>query len=87
MNANGTAGSPAAKRTCSHWPPCPAPDAPDARAAHVISDHLEQGWELLCNGVVLFDDQGALLPDGRILRAAASVNSRQYRVTALAATA
>jgi hypothetical protein len=33
----------------------------------VISDHLEQGWELLCNGIVVFDDQGALLPDGRTL--------------------
>jgi hypothetical protein len=31
----------------------------------VICDHLEQGWELLCNGVVVFDDHGALLPDGR----------------------
>jgi hypothetical protein len=27
--------------------------------------HPEQGWSLLCNGVVLFDDAGALLPDGR----------------------
>jgi len=24
----------------------------------------EQGWSLLCNGVVVFDDAGALLPDG-----------------------
>jgi hypothetical protein len=28
--------------------------------------HPEQGWSLLCNGVVLFDDTGELLPDGRI---------------------
>jgi hypothetical protein len=27
--------------------------------------HPEQGWSLLCNGVVLFDDAGALLPSGR----------------------
>jgi hypothetical protein len=26
--------------------------------------HPEQGWSLLCNGVVLFDDAGALLPSG-----------------------
>ena len=26
---------------------------------------LEQGWSLLCNGIVLFDDAGALLPDGQ----------------------
>ena len=25
----------------------------------------EQGWSLLCNGIVLFDDGGLLLPDGR----------------------
>jgi hypothetical protein len=24
-----------------------------------------QGWSLLCNGVILFDDGGELLPDGR----------------------
>jgi len=24
-----------------------------------------QGWSLLCNGVVVFEDTGALLPDGR----------------------
>jgi hypothetical protein len=26
--------------------------------------HPEQGWSLLCNGVVLFEDAGALLPSG-----------------------
>ncbi|KWX02225.1 hypothetical protein LI90_3268 [Carbonactinospora thermoautotrophica] len=26
--------------------------------------HPEQGWSLLCNGVVLFEDTGELLPDG-----------------------
>jgi hypothetical protein len=30
-----------------------------------ITPHPEQGWSLLCNGVVLFDDWGQLLPDGR----------------------
>ena len=30
-----------------------------------FSSHPEQGWSLLCNGVVLFDDDGELLPDGR----------------------
>jgi len=24
----------------------------------------EQGWSLLCNGIILFDDTGELLPDG-----------------------
>jgi hypothetical protein len=30
-----------------------------------MASHPEQGWSLLCNGVVIFDDGGALLPDGR----------------------
>ena len=33
----------------------------------MIARHPEQGWSLLCNGVVLFDDTGELLPDGRII--------------------
>ncbi|MFC5800289.1 DUF5999 family protein, partial [Streptomyces formicae] len=26
-----------------------------------------QGWALLCNGVLQFDDTGGLLPDGKIV--------------------
>jgi hypothetical protein len=33
----------------------------------VVSSHPEQGWSLLCNGVVSFDDAGDLLPDGRMI--------------------
>jgi hypothetical protein len=51
---------------CPHFPPCPAAGSPDAAAARVVADHPEQGWALLCNGVVLFDDQGTLLPDGPV---------------------
>ena len=43
----------------------PAADAPDHDAARVVPRHPEQGWSLLCNGVVVFDDTGELLPDGR----------------------
>jgi hypothetical protein len=25
------------------------------------------GWSLLCNGVLLFEDTGELLPDGRVI--------------------
>ncbi len=49
---------------CPHSPPCPAPSAPDREAAHTIVSHPEQGWSLLCNGVVMFEDTGELLPDG-----------------------
>lgn len=34
-------------------------------AAHVTVSHPEQGWSLLCNGIVLFDDGGGLLPGGQ----------------------
>jgi len=29
-----------------------------------VADQPGQGWSLLCNGVILFDDGGELLPDG-----------------------
>jgi hypothetical protein len=49
---------------CDHVPRCPAAAAPHRLAAHVCVAHPEQGWSLLCNGVVVFDDGGVLLPDG-----------------------
>jgi hypothetical protein len=50
---------------CKHQPPCPGALASDPMAARVMVSHPEQGWSLLCNGVVLFDDAGALLPGGQ----------------------
>ena len=47
---------------CKHYPRCPEALAPDRAAARVSLSHPEQGWSLLCNGVVLFDDAGTLLP-------------------------
>lgn len=52
---------------CEHQPRCASALAPDRMAAHVTASHPEQGWSLLCNGVVVFDDAGVLLPDGRAL--------------------
>lgn len=49
---------------CTHTPRCPDADAADHDAARVIAAHPEQGWSLLCNGVVVFEDLGELLPDG-----------------------
>lgn len=48
---------------CAHEPRCPSAHAADHDAARVISSHPEQGWSLLCNGVVLFEDTGELMPD------------------------
>jgi hypothetical protein len=36
-------------------------------AARVTASHPGQGWSLLCNGVVLFDDAGMLLPGGQVI--------------------
>jgi hypothetical protein len=49
---------------CHHATPCPDADSESRDLAIVVSSHPEQGWRLLCNGVVLFDDDGELLPDG-----------------------
>ena len=53
--------------TCQHRPACPPAHHPDRNAARVISAQPEQGWSLLCNGVVVFDDLGGLLPDGQTI--------------------
>jgi len=50
---------------CAHVTPCPDAASNARDLAAVVSSHPEQGWSLLCNGVVLFDDDGELLPDGR----------------------
>jgi Family of unknown function (DUF5999) len=49
---------------CPHTPPCPDASRPDREAARTIISHPEQGWSLLCNGIVVFEDTGELLPDG-----------------------
>ena len=54
---------------CQHRPTCPSSSACDREAARVISSHPEQGWSLLCNGVILFEDTGELLPDGSAVAA------------------
>ncbi|MEU3051768.1 DUF5999 family protein [Streptomyces griseus] len=52
---------------CPHTPRCPTADAADRQAARVSTACHEQGWCRLCNGVVRFEDTGALLPDGRLI--------------------
>jgi hypothetical protein len=52
---------------CSHQPRCPAAAASDRDAARTLAAHPDQGWSLLCNGVILFDDTGEILPDGSAL--------------------
>jgi len=60
---------PVTREECTHEPRCPAAYGTDRDAAHVIACHPEQGWSLLCNGVVLFDDTGEILPNGHCTHA------------------
>ena len=52
---------------CSHQPPCPPADRRNRDAARTVAFHPEQGWSLLCNGVIVFDDLGEILPGGRVM--------------------
>ena len=52
---------------CQHLPVCPAADDPAREAAHTVASHFDQGWSLLCNGVVLFEDTGEIFPDGTVV--------------------
>ena len=49
---------------CSYQPSCLSSDS---RTTHVVAAHPEQGWSLLCDGAIVFDDSGELLPDGRVV--------------------
>jgi len=52
---------------CPHQPLCPSAAELDREAARTVACHPEQGWSLLCNGIVVFDDTGELLPDGVVI--------------------
>jgi hypothetical protein len=52
---------------CPHQPPCPSAEGLNREAARTLATHPEQGWSLLCNGIVLFEDTGELLPDGGVI--------------------
>ena len=52
---------------CLHEPTCPPAGGPDREAAQTVAAHPEQGWSLLCNGVLLFEDTGELLRNGDVI--------------------
>ena len=52
---------------CQHLIPCPSAEATDRDAARVVARLTEQGWSLLCNGVISFEDTGEILPDGTMI--------------------
>ena len=45
----------------------PGPLEPDRLTTRLVTRCPDQGWSLLCNGVVLLYDGDQLLPDGRIV--------------------
>ena len=49
---------------CSHRSSCASSDD---ITPHIVAAHPEQGWNLLCDGAIVFDDTGELLPDGRVV--------------------
>lgn len=52
---------------CQHTPHCPTADQSDREAAKPTARDDVMGWTLLCNGVLLFEDTGELLPNGTII--------------------
>lgn len=52
---------------CRHNPTCPSGQAPDREGAKVLFQAPVQGWSLLCNGVILFEDTGSVLPNGQAM--------------------
>ncbi len=79
---------------CQHQPRCPTADASDHDAARVVAAHPEQGWVLLCNGIIRFDDGGELLtsvlntlrPTALETAGANAVSDRRIRSDVLAPT-
>jgi hypothetical protein len=69
---------------CSHRPPCPPATSTARCAACVVAALPEQGWSLLCNGIVQFDDYGLLLPDGRAVQPPRTLPATHRRTLALA---
>ncbi|MFD4830623.1 DUF5999 family protein [Streptomyces uncialis] len=63
--------------TCSHTPACPPAHADDRNTARTVRFCAEQGWSLLCNDVLLFDDLGELLPSGESVAALRTVVCRE----------
>ncbi len=66
MHTKDVSSTPAGT-SCRHSPACPPAEASDREAAHTLATYPEQGWSLLCNGVLLFEDTGELLPNGEVI--------------------
>lgn len=66
---------------CTHDPVCPSAYATDHAAARVLVHQDDLGWSLLCNGVLLFNDTGEILPDGTTVAPVRHIARSRRRVT------
>jgi hypothetical protein len=62
-----TSSTPRSTTMCTHQPPSPDAQASDHDAASVVSSHPQQGLSQQCNGVVVFEDTGEILPDRQVV--------------------
>jgi uncharacterized protein DUF5999 len=81
-NSDTTTQRKTTAKMCQHQPPCPTAESADREAAHPVAHFPEQGWSLLCNGVLLFEDTGELLPDGKIIDPHRPLTSRHIATAA-----
>ncbi|WEH37881.1 DUF5999 family protein (plasmid) [Streptomyces sp. AM 4-1-1] len=56
-----------ADRVCGHLVECPPATAQDCEAAKIRLHQPEIGCSELCNGVLIFEDTGCLLPTGDVV--------------------
>ncbi len=64
---------------CYYQPPC-LPMAPDRLAVRIIVASPEQGWSMLRNRVIMFDDTGAITPAGEVICSPPTGSLTLYRV-------
>jgi hypothetical protein len=69
---------------CEHQPWCPSAEAPGHATARVVARHALQGWSLLCNGVVVFEDTGELLVDLEVVQPHRPAGLRRHALAAAA---
>jgi hypothetical protein len=55
------------RHPCTHRPICPDWNTSSHDMAKVVADHHEQGFIRLCNGVIILDDTGEILPNGTLV--------------------
>lgn len=58
---------PQGRSMCVHEPRCPDADSSDREAAVVTASCPQDGYTIRCNGVIMFEDTGGILPNGELI--------------------